>query len=297
VGWKIRDGRAGVEGYGLKIAVTGAAGFVGRYVVAELKKRSISPILVRRRKSVVPNSDEAGAAIVLDIRNPGSNAFELLGKPDSLIHLAWGNLPHYSLLQHFEEEMPAHYLFLKGLVEAGLKNLVVTGTCLEYGMQSGRLYEDQETHPIVPYGVAKDGLRRQLQLLQRTMSFNLTWARLFYLFGEGQAQTSLLPQLQSAVERGEKVFKMSGGEQLRDYMPVTRAAEHLVTLANAARDHGIVNVCSGRPLSVRSLVEGWIKQYGWSITLGLAEHPYPQYEPMAFWGSSAKLESYLGCVD
>jgi nucleoside-diphosphate-sugar epimerase len=180
--------------------------------------------------------------------------------------------------------------FLFNTVE--LKNLVITGTCLEYGMQSGQLCEDQETRPNVPYGFAKDGLRRQLQFLRQAMPFDLTGARLFYLFGEGQAQTSLLPQLQRAVERGEKVFNMSDGEELRNYMPVTEAARHLVTLAIAARDHRIVNVCSVRPISVRRLVEGCIKQYGWSIALRLGHYPYPEYESMVFWRNSAKLESY-----
>ena len=42
---------------------------------------------------------------------------------------------------------------------------------------------------------------------------------------------------------------------------------------SSARDHGIVNVCSGRPVSVRSLVEGWIRDNGWSIELELGRYP------------------------
>jgi dTDP-6-deoxy-L-talose 4-dehydrogenase (NAD+) len=273
----------------LKIAITGASGFIGRYVVGELLRRSISPIIVHRPSTaIVPNA--AGSVCVpVDLRNPPEDAFEALGRPDTVIHLAWGGLPNYASLHHFEDEMPAQYRFLKGLLEAGLQNLLVTGTCFEYGLQSGALSEDLPTRPNTPYGYAKDGLRRQLQYLQQVKPFNLTWARLFYLFGDHQAQTSLFSQLKIAVARGDPVFNMSGGEQLRDYLPVTEVAKILVSLATSLRDNGIVNVCSGIPISVRKLVESWLEQNHWSIGLNLGHYPYPQYEPFAFWGDRVKL--------
>jgi dTDP-6-deoxy-L-talose 4-dehydrogenase (NAD+) len=160
-------------------------------------------------------------------------------------------------------------------------------------MQYGPLHEGLETGPNNPYGFAKDALRLQLQSLQREIPFNLTWTRLFYLFGDGQSPTSLLSQLRASVARGEKVFNMSGGEQLRDYLPVAQAAEILVRLASGSRDHGIVNVCSGKPISVRGLVEGWIRENGWPIVPNLGFYPYPDYEPMAFWGDRTKLDDCL----
>ena len=216
-----------------------------------------------------------------------------MGRPDVLMHLAWGGLPNYKSLHHFEEELPAQYRFLIGLVESGLKNLLVAGTCFEYGMQSGSLDEEIETRPNNPYGFAKDALRRQLEFFRHGKPFSLTWARLFYLYGDGQAKNSLLSQLKKAVERGEKVFDMSGGEQLRDYLHVSDVARYLVSLAMTMRDNGIVNVCSGKPISVRSLVEGWVEENRWSIDLNLGCHSYPDYEPMVFWGNASKLKNCL----
>ena len=86
---------------------------------------------------------------------------------------------------------------------------------------------------------------------------------------------------------------MSGGEQLRDYLPVEEVARHLVSLALDAGGHGVVNVCSGTPISIRSLVEGWIAQNGWSIGLNRGHYPYLDYEPMAFWGDRRKLDQHL----
>jgi nucleoside-diphosphate-sugar epimerase len=277
----------------MKIAVTGASGFIGQHVIAELQSRSISTTLVVRSPSNLPVGLANHHIAIIDLQNPPIDSYKLMGSPDILIHLAWDGLPNYKSLHHFEEELPKQFQFLKRLIKSGLKNLVVTGTCFEYGMQSGSLSEYLRSQPTNPYGFAKDILRYQLEYLQQIESFNLTWARLFYLYGDGQSENSLFPQLRRAVEQGEKIFNMSGGEQLRDYLPVTEAAKHLVSLASSLQDMGIINICSGKPISVRKLVEDWIEKNHWSIDLNLGYYPYPNYEPMAFWGDCHKLNRCL----
>jgi nucleoside-diphosphate-sugar epimerase len=289
----------------LNVAVSGAGGFIGRHVVAALERRGHSPTLWVRPSTVLPAAWARHRVVRIDIHSPPPQAYELLGRPDTLIHLAWGGLPNYTSLHHFEQELPAHYRLLKQLVVEGLGHLVVAGTCFEYGAQSGPLAETLAARPDNPYGFAKDALRQQLQHLQRSLgagrqpgpqaesAFALTWARLFYLHGEGQAPNSLLPQLRRAAQAGDARFPMSGGEQLRDYLSATDAADLLVRLALSRRDHGVVNLCSGRPVSVRRLVEGWIEDNGWTIRPELGRFPYPAHEPMAFWGDATKLNQCL----
>ncbi len=278
----------------LNIAVSGATGFIGRHVLDELEQQGLTATLLMRPSSRPLPQAGRHRVVRIDPAIPGEQAYELCGRPEALIHLAWGGLPNYWSLHHFENELPMQYRFIKQLVMSGLPNLVVAGTCLEYGLMSGPLNEDLDVRPVVPYAYSKDGLRRQLGFLKREKQFALTWARLFYMHGEGQSATSLLPQLRSAVTRAEKRFPMSGGEQLRDFLPVADVARYLVGLAGKQRDHGVVNVCSGKPISVRSLVEGWIEQHGWSIQPEFGVYPYPDYEPMAFWGDRRKLDRCLG---
>lgn len=278
----------------MKVAVTGANGFIGQHVVTELDRRNISASLVTRKPSAIFSDSLSNHHVIsIDLYEDRSDVYELMGTPDVLIHLAWGGLPNYRSLHHFENELPSQFKFLKSLIESGLKNLVVAGTCFEYGMQSGSLREDFRAQPTNPYGFAKNALRCQLEYLQQIRPFNMTWARLFYLYGDRQSENSLLPQLKQAIERKEKIFNMSGGEQLRDYLPVSEVAKYLVDLATASRDNNIVNVCSGKPISVRRLVEDWIKENDLSIALNLGYYPYPDYEPMAFWGDRNKLEHCL----
>lgn len=277
----------------MKVAVTGATGFVGRHVVAALLERGVAPTVAGRDFSRAPAAWKDLAMVSTDIEAGAGGLFERLGRPDVLIHLAWSGLPHYRSNHHFETTLPDQYRFLKCLVEDGLPNLIVTGTCFEYGDRSGPLDESMEPRPGNPYGYAKDGLRRQLQYLQAARPFALTWARLFYMHGEGQGPKSLASMLKRAVEAGDTDFPMSGGEQLRDYLPVTEVAATLVRLALADRGHGVVNVCSGRPIAVRTFVEQWLAAQGASMRLELGAYPYPDYEPLAFWGDRRKLDECL----
>lgn len=279
----------------MKVAVTGARGFVGRHVLTELVTHDVHVVAVEfpgRRADSPPSANVRW--IPVDIKAPPADCFKALGEPDVLIHLAWAGLPNYRSLHHFETELPTQYRFISGLVRQGLSSLLTVGSCFEYGFQSGPLAANIETRPNNPYGFAKDSLRRQLEYLKRDHPFGLTWARLFYMYGEGQPETSLLSQLKRTVLEGRPVFNMSGGEQLRDYLPVTEVARLLVELALGEGDVGVINVCSGVPISVRSLVERWVRENGWKVELNLGHVPYADYEPMAFWGVSGKATSQDG---
>ena len=277
----------------MKIAVTGASGFVGRHVLQALARAGDVEVVATSRG---PAGDWLPAGmrhVALDMTAPAADAFSKLGRPEVVMHLAWDGLPNYQALHHFELQLGQQYRFLRDLVDAGLPSLLCTGTCFEYGMQSGELHESLVPDPRNPYGFAKDALRRELGFLRDDGKFQLTWARLFYMYGEGQAPNSLYGQFMAAGHRGDDVFRMSGGEQLRDYLHVSEVASALVALACRTTGAGIVNVCSGRPVSVRALVEGWLATHPWPMKLALGHFPYPSYEPMAFWGSNERLTQCL----
>lgn len=279
----------------MKVAVTGASGFVGSHVVRALAALEGVELIASSRSPIAPDRLPAGVRhVAFDIASASGDAHARLGAPDVLVHLAWGGLPNYLSPHHLESELPAQYRFLRAMVEAGLPSLLVTGTCYEYGMQSGELDESMAGAPGNPYAQAKAALREKLELLQASVPFALTWARLFYSWGDGQAPTSLYPLLRAAVARGDRSFAMSRGDQVRDYLPIEDAARDLAALAVRAPGAGIVNVCSGKPVSVRSMVEGWLAMHGWGIALDLGKYPYPAYEPLAFWGSRARLDELLG---
>jgi len=279
----------------MKVLVTGATGFIGNYVVKELLKRRQHVIATSRNLDKAHSYEWFSQVeyIPCDLNVMQENFFQFFQKPDLLIHLAWEGLPNYKDLFHLEENLFSNYRFLKNMIEHGLKSLAVTGTCFEYGMQSGTLSEDMESKPDNPYGLAKDTLRKFLEQLQKKINFEFKWVRLFYMYGKGQSSNSILSQLDRALEKGEADFNMSGGEQLRDYLPVEKVAEYIVKIATQNKVIGIINCCSGNPISIRKLVEKYLKEKQKNIHLNLGYYPYPDYEPMAFWGDGDKLNEVL----
>jgi nucleoside-diphosphate-sugar epimerase len=279
----------------MKVVVTGAAGFIGHHVIKVLLDHghAVTAVDINEAKArQYPWFRDLDSFITCDLYKETYHP-NLEKQYDALMHLAWAGLPNYSELFHLEQNLPADYRFIKKMVSAGTRHILVTGTCYEYGLQNGCLSESSPTFPMNPYAIAKDTLRKELEMLKTKDPFTLQWARLFFLYGEGQSPKSLLSLLDTALEKGEKSFNMSGGEQLRDYLPVEGVASRLVALVEHPELQGIVNICSGKPISVRRLVEDHLKQRGKQIALNLGYYPYPTHEPMAFWGSSTKIDSIL----
>lgn len=121
----------------------------------------------------------------------------------------------------------------------------------------------------------------------------LKWVRLFYLFGKGQHPGSLFSQLQKALDNNEEVFNMSGGEQVRDYLPVEKAAEYIVKIALQNNIAGNINCCSAQPITIREMVNDYVRKSGKNIKLNLGYYPYPDFEPMSFWGDNKKLQKII----
>jgi len=280
-----------------KVLVTGATGFIGNYVIEQLLQANCAVIAT--------SANEAKAAAFpwfnqvtyipfnLEQFDDSVDYYRFFKEPDLLIHLAWEGLPNYKSAFHLGVNLPRHFSFIKNLVRHGLGDVAITGTCFEYGMQEGCLQEAMPVFPANPYAQAKNQLREQLQEFQQQHPFTLKWIRLFYMFGKGQNPNSLLSQLDKALAAGEPVFNMSGGEQVRDYLPVEKVAEYIVTIAGQKQVTGIINCCSGRPVKIIDLVNDYLAQKKQTIALNLGYYPYPDYEPMRFWGDNTKLKNIL----
>jgi nucleoside-diphosphate-sugar epimerase len=274
----------------VKVLVTGAAGFIGRHAIRELLARGHEVVAVVRDPARIENFEWRSAVrvVVMDIHQPLPDPRGVFGSIDLVMHLAWHGLPNYRAAFHVEENLPRDFAFLRSLVAAGYDRLLVTGTCFECFPEGGRMAEDRHGSPTLPYPLAKATLRRQLEALQAEVPFSLQWVRLFYMYGAGQNPGSLLAQLDRAIDVGAASFDMSGGEQLRDYLPVTAVAAKLATVAVHPEWTGVTHICNGSPISVRQLVEQHVAARRSSIVLNLGAYPYADYEPMAFWGASAR---------
>lgn len=284
-----------------KVLVSGSTGFVGDYVVKELLKRGHEIVATSAHLN---NAIQKGwypyvTYIPFNFAQYDENIdyFSLFGNPDILIHLAWEGLPNYKDQFHVEVNFPRHLAFLTNLIRNGLKDLTVSGTCLEYGKQEGCLIEELPSRPETSYAVSKNLLRLALEQLQPQFPFNFKWIRLFYMYGKGQNPNSLFSQLENAIKNGSTAFNMSGGEQKRDYLKVEEVAENITSIALQTKIKGIINCCSGIPITIKELVSQFIEEKHSSIKLNFGYYPYTDYEPMSFWGDKTKLNSIISSIN
>ena len=275
----------------MKIAITGATGFIGQHVRNVLAKTDNDVVLVVRYVDRVGDKSAREEIVAADLSQARTDWFELFGRPDVVLHLAWGGLPNYMDCYHVNVELPTQLRFLTALIKSGLKKLVVTGTCYEYGISSGALSEDQETNPNTPYGIAKDRLRKELFKLRSTQHFDITWARIFYPYGEGQSESSIYSQLTRAISDNEKEFAIGSGTQMLDFIQVTTVAKALLAFVTEIKGIGLINVGSGDPQTVIEFVERLISRFESNIVPKVGVINDREYESISFWSDNNLLDS------
>jgi nucleoside-diphosphate-sugar epimerase len=266
-----------------KVLVSGATGFVGRHLVKYLVEKDFEVYSLARdhKKFLSIKALKGSTFVAFDLKK--NNDLSELATDSVLIHCAWEDVRNTQALRHLEEHLMDNYFALKKIIEQGVKKIVVTGTCYEYGLQYGPVTADAPTKPSSAYGLAKDTLHKQLQILQHRLNFELVWARLFYMYGEGQCEKSVVAQFDAAIKSGDKEFKMSFGEQLLDYMRVEEVAKEIANLS--AYSDGTYNVCSGSPISLRRLLECRAEELHSSIRLNLGVYDYRSQDSLAIWGA------------
>ena len=263
------------------IHLIGSEGFIGKAI----QRQTISSSLHCWSHTSLKSENS------FDLTNQNSWQSILKHKPKTVILLSWPGLPNYNNPSHITKNLPATINLIEHLICCGLKRIVVAGSCYEYGLQNGEMSEYQHTDPVNCYAIAKDSLRRAVTYLCAQSNTNLAWLRIFYPYGEGQNPSSLLPSLENAIKAKEIFFSISSGRQLRDFISVENVAYKLLLLATHPRAAGVYNAGSGKPRSIREILESRIKSLGSQIILKTGDIPDRLDEPLASWAGLERWQN------
>ena len=272
-----------------KVLVTGAGGYIGRHVVKALCDIGVEVIAVDFRTDGI---DKRAKTFVHDIFSGSPNIFEELGCPDVCIHMAWKDGFVHNSHAHFEF-LSKHYCFVRDMVEGGLKQIAIMGTMHEIGYHEGAIDENTPCNPISMYGVAKDALRKGLFLMLKDKDVCLQWLRAYYIYGDDKYSNSIFAKIVAAEEAGKETFPFTTGKNMYDFIPVDLLAEQIAACVMQTEVDGIINCCTGVPMTLAEKVESFIKEHDFAIKLDYGVFPDRPYDSPGVWGDAAKIQRIM----
>ena len=236
-----------------KVLVTGGTGFIGRNVVDELIKRGYEV------HSLVypPFAPEQKGLVQYEMNLLDKESLEEFFKNHSfenLIHLAWYVGPKCHVHDLNLDWTIATLNLLKFFKESGGKKFLGAGTISEYEYKYGYLVEDQTpTDPQILYGNSKNAIFNIAKVYCKQNNIDFKWPRIFNLYGPAEKPQRLMPSVINSCLKGEDV-KVSDCLKFQDYLHVEDTARGIVDVFEADIQ-GAVNICSGKPVQLRTIVE------------------------------------------
>lgn len=244
-----------------RITVTGGAGFLGSWVVAELEKLGCQNIFV-------PRSAVYDLTKITDVVKMYEDAH-----PDIVIHLAAqvggigfnqlraGELFYHNLIMGIQLMEQARLVKVSKFVAIGTICAYPKFTAVPF--QEDNLWNGYPEETTASYGLAKKMLLVQSQAYRQQYEFNSIFLLPVNLYGPGDnfdpesshVVAATIKKCVDAVEEGKEEITVWGtGKATREFLYVEDAAEAIVLAAEKYNKSEPVNIGSGSETSIKDLV-------------------------------------------
>jgi UDP-glucose 4-epimerase len=241
----------------MNILITGGSGFIGLPIVRELIKKDNSNnilALTRKNPETLVNADTL-EWIQTDLNNVHSFQKKIKDfEPEVIIHLAWEKIPDFSLepcLSNLNQSID-FFQFIFSLKSC--KKIITSGSCFEYATIFGECIESQNTEPTDLFTWAKLSLLNYLKIETQKREISLAWFRIFYAYGPGQREQSLIPILLNNLNK-DCLPQLKTPNNCNDYIFVQDIADLFSIAVTKEFPSGIYNIGSGERTSVLEICE------------------------------------------
>lgn len=223
----------------MRVAVTGAAGFTGRYLLPELVSRGHDAFALD-----ADVTDPAGLAAAIDADTP-----------DAVIHLAARAFVDVAAFDDFYAvNQVGSFNLLQSLADrAPGTRIILASTAQVYGAQAeGLIAEDRPMLPANHYALSKAAMEMGSRLWADRL--RITIVRPFNYTGVGQEERYLVPKIVDHFRHRADTIELGNIDVRRDFGDVRAVAAAYAALLEADDVPDICNIATGTAVSVRDVV-------------------------------------------
>ena len=279
-----------------KLLIVGGTGFIGSNLAHKAVENAFNTTVLSLNLPTKDKQIESVEYLQADITNLDQLRERLSSyKFDYIVNLA-GYIDHSRFLDGGRQIINTHFDGVQNLLQVldwtYLKRFIQIGSSDEYGDQMAPQSEDVRESPISPYSSGKLFSTQLLQMLYRTEELPIVVLRLFLVYGPGQNNKRFLPQIIEGCLT-DSSFPASTGEQLRDFCYVDDISRGIImSLKNDDVKGNIVNLASGKSISIREIIELVRSIIGYGNP-EFGKIPYRVGENMALYADTTKARKLL----
>ena len=276
-----------------KVLITGANGYIGSHLTSLLCEHEEDYQVVATDIGS-HNIDKRAEFVKYNFLNGENNAdlFSFFGKPDVCVHFAWRDGFDHNSLVHIQD-FPAHFLFLKNLIDHGLSHLAVAGSFREYGNHEGMADENLRFTPENFYTLTKTALKDALEIYLKDKRVCFQWIRPFTVYGDDSLNSSLMSKILLWEKEGKTSFPFTEGNEEYDYILVSDLAKQIAAILSQTKIDGVIDCCSGKPTKLKDKIEEFILENNLKIRPEYGAFKTRPYDSKVIYGDSTKIKKIL----
>jgi len=276
----------------LNILVTGGSGFIGHYVIKRLLQLEHNVTIITRSGITVHNQITVIEGDLNSISGIRQRIIDF--QPDIVVYLAWQGIPNFSIKMCQENLCMAMNFFDQVLDGTNCKKVIVSGSCFEYGKKHGNCKESDQVNINSYFTWAKYALYLYLSIKCVEKDVTLNWFRIFYVYGPGQREGSLIPTLIKSIVKSKTPLVNTPMNE-NDFVYVDDVAEAIVKACNREIKSGVYNLGSGRSTSIFNVCKIVEKQLkGTSHLSEKVKNKGSEDKPLKFWSDNEKSSINFG---